>query len=112
MPEYFDLKEAGRLLEDASALAAEMRSGDPRPAAAVPDPRAPPRRCPGWLCPEALELFWEAQDKAERVADVFRSISAHFAQIASALEEQDMARIRNARAGIRSLVMEELGRRT
>jgi len=102
-PEFFDLAEAQRLLEDAAALLAEAESGN------RPDPETRTRRL---LAEEELAGDAEAE---ERVSLAIASKEAFYSEVAAlwllmkeAFDRRDMALIRGAHAGLRTLALREL----
>ena len=103
-PEYFDLAEASRLLEDAAALLAEAESGNDV------GPETLTRRL---LAEEELAGDAEAEERVSLAIaskeTFYGEASALWLAMKEGFDRQDMALIRGAHAGLRTLALQQLG---
>jgi len=103
-PEFFDLAEASRLLEDAAALLAEAETGNDV------DPETLTRRL---LAEEELAGDAEAEERVSlAIANketFYGEASALWLAMKEGFDRQDMALIRGAHAGLRTLALQQLG---
>ncbi len=103
-PEFFDLAEAQRLLEDAAALLAEAEAGNDV------DPETLARRL------RAEEELAGDAEAEERVSLAIASKETFYGEASGlwlamkeGFDRQDMALIRGAHAGLRTLALQQLG---
>ncbi len=105
MPEFFDVDEALRLHEDASALIEEASTGN------VDDPEMLTRRM---LAEEEIAGDETAEEWLARAVEArkefYIAVAELFAMMKKGGDYRDMARIRGGHAGIRTLTLRELGR--
>ncbi len=103
-PEFYDLSEASRLVCDVSALLAEAESGDGS------DPDTLTRRL---LAEEEIAGDAEAEESLGLAIaskeTFYREVAALWGMMKEGFDRRDMALIRGAHVGLRTLALQQLG---